>query len=190
MSGVSKYFLQRQDSVLFFFLKHTSPLSPPQEMTYRYFELRKNADPEREDTPQFKSAFAVHPVSEPGLMYRLHKRFSQIELDWTYAQIQQLQVSPQRSLDHPPQHQEIKTFQNHCPHRLSETSLIRNVPQPPLSVPHQAKSTDTISCIEQLKFYSLLQCFTVSDQFIGVSVLAKMYRTCYCTFCTVPENRT
>lgn len=61
-------------------------------MTYRYFELGKNADPEREDSGQFKSAFTVHPVSEPNLMYRLHKRFSQIELEWTYLQIQQLQV--------------------------------------------------------------------------------------------------
>ncbi|XP_072307157.1 chondroitin sulfate glucuronyltransferase [Eucyclogobius newberryi] len=63
-----------------------------QEMTYRYFELGKNADPEREDSPQFKKAFTVHPVSEPNLMYRLHKRFSHIELDWTYGQIQQLQI--------------------------------------------------------------------------------------------------
>lgn len=61
-------------------------------MTYYYFELQKNADPEREDSIQFKNAFTVHPVSEPALMYRLHKRYSQIELDWTYAQIQQLQV--------------------------------------------------------------------------------------------------
>lgn len=61
-------------------------------MTYYYFELQKNADPEREDSTQFKNAFTVHPVSEPALMYRLHKRYSQIELDWTYTQIQQLQV--------------------------------------------------------------------------------------------------
>ncbi len=61
-------------------------------MTYRYFELGKNADPEREDSIQFKNAFTVHPISEPNLMYRLHKRFSQIELEQTYLQIQQLQV--------------------------------------------------------------------------------------------------
>ncbi|KAK1884686.1 Chondroitin sulfate glucuronyltransferase [Dissostichus eleginoides] len=30
-----------------------------QEMTYRYFELGKNADPEREDSIQFKNAFTV-----------------------------------------------------------------------------------------------------------------------------------
>lgn len=63
-----------------------------QEMTYRYFELGKNADPEREDSPEFKNAFTVHPVTEPNLMYRLHKRFSQIELESTYGQIQQLQM--------------------------------------------------------------------------------------------------
>ncbi|XP_034069872.1 chondroitin sulfate glucuronyltransferase [Gymnodraco acuticeps] len=63
-----------------------------QEMTYRYFELGKNADPEREDSIQFKNAFTVHPISEPNLMYRLHKRFSQIELERTYQQIQHLQV--------------------------------------------------------------------------------------------------
>ncbi|XP_055363731.1 chondroitin sulfate glucuronyltransferase isoform X2 [Betta splendens] len=63
-----------------------------QGMTYYYFELGKNADPEREDSAEFKNAFTVHPVSEPNLMYRLHKRFSQIELEWTYLQIQQLQM--------------------------------------------------------------------------------------------------
>ncbi|KAF3703722.1 Chondroitin sulfate glucuronyltransferase [Channa argus] len=62
------------------------------EMTYLYFELGKNADPEREDSAEFKNAFTVHPVSEPNLMYRLHKRFSQIELERTYLQIQQLQM--------------------------------------------------------------------------------------------------
>lgn len=61
-------------------------------MTFRYFELGKNADPEREDSAQFRNAFTVHPVSEPNLMYRLHKRFSHIELEWTYQHIQQLQV--------------------------------------------------------------------------------------------------
>lgn len=63
-----------------------------QEMTYRYFELGKNADPEREDSPEFKNAFTVHPVTEPNLMYRLHKRFSHIELESTYGQIEQLQM--------------------------------------------------------------------------------------------------
>ncbi|XP_012705510.2 chondroitin sulfate glucuronyltransferase [Fundulus heteroclitus] len=63
-----------------------------QGMTYRYFELGKNADPEREDSLPFRNAFTVHPVSDPNLMYRLHKRFSQIELERTYQQIQDLQM--------------------------------------------------------------------------------------------------
>lgn len=71
---------------------HFHCLCDSQGMTYRYFELGKNADPEREDSAEFKNAFTVHPVSEPNLMYRLHKRFSHIELERTYQQIQQLQV--------------------------------------------------------------------------------------------------
>lgn len=63
-----------------------------QGMSYRYFELGKNADPQREDSLPFRNAFTVHPVSDPNLMYRLHKRFSQIELELTYLHIQQLQV--------------------------------------------------------------------------------------------------
>lgn len=73
-------------------------------MSYRYFELGKNADPEREDGLQFKNAFTVHPVSDPNLMYRLHKRFSHIELELTYLQIQQLQVRWARSALQPPLH--------------------------------------------------------------------------------------
>ncbi|XP_077480456.1 chondroitin sulfate glucuronyltransferase [Stigmatopora argus] len=63
-----------------------------QEMRYRYFEQGKNADPEREDSVEFKKAFTVHPVSEPNLMYRLHRRFSQLELDWTYLHIEEIQM--------------------------------------------------------------------------------------------------
>ncbi|KPP75120.1 chondroitin sulfate glucuronyltransferase-like [Scleropages formosus] len=63
-----------------------------QEIPYNYFELGKNADPEREESPRFKNAFTVHPVPEPDLMYRLHKQFCQFELEQTYRQIQQLQV--------------------------------------------------------------------------------------------------
>ncbi|KAG7269559.1 hypothetical protein CRUP_029828 [Coryphaenoides rupestris] len=44
-------------------------------------DILSNVDPERENSAQFRAALAVHPVSEPGLMYRLHKRFSQMELD-------------------------------------------------------------------------------------------------------------
>lgn len=64
-----------------------------QGQQYRSFELAKNRDPEKEGSPAFLSAFAVHPVSEGTLMYRLHKRFSALELERVYSEIEQLQVS-------------------------------------------------------------------------------------------------
>lgn len=36
----------------------------------------------------------MHPVSEGTLMYKLHKRFSALELERAYGEIEQLQVSP------------------------------------------------------------------------------------------------
>lgn len=41
------------------------------------------------------SAFAVHPVSEGTLMYKLHKRFSALELERAYGEIEQLQAQIQ-----------------------------------------------------------------------------------------------
>lgn len=35
----------------------------------------------------------MYPVSEGTLMYRLHKRFSALELEQAYSEIEQLQVS-------------------------------------------------------------------------------------------------
>lgn len=64
-----------------------------QGQQYRSFELAKNRDPETERSLAFLSAFAVHPVSEGTLMYRLHKRFSALELERAYSEIEQLQVS-------------------------------------------------------------------------------------------------
>lgn len=55
-------------------------------MTY---ELAKNANPEME---VFGGAMTVHPVTEAALMYRLHKRFSRVQLDRTYQEIEELQV--------------------------------------------------------------------------------------------------
>lgn len=65
-----------------------------QGLHYHYFELGKNADPERETNLRFQSAFTVHPVLDPLQMYRLHKYFAQVELERTYQEIQQLQVRP------------------------------------------------------------------------------------------------
>lgn len=65
-----------------------------QGLHYHYFELGKNADPERETDLRFQSAFTVHPVLDPLQMYRLHKYFAQVELERTYQEIKQLQVRP------------------------------------------------------------------------------------------------
>ena len=67
-------------------------LFPFQGVRYRYFELGKNADPEKENDPRFKNAFTAHPVLDPVQMYRLHKHFAKIELERAYDEIQQLQV--------------------------------------------------------------------------------------------------
>nr|XP_005485291.1 chondroitin sulfate synthase 2 [Zonotrichia albicollis] len=64
---------------------------------YHYFELGKNADPERETDLRFQSAFTVHPVLDPLHMYRLHKYFAQVELERTYQEIQQLQMEIQNA---------------------------------------------------------------------------------------------
>ncbi|XP_043923506.1 chondroitin sulfate glucuronyltransferase [Protopterus annectens] len=63
-----------------------------EEVQYQYHELRKNADPDKEDSLQFINAMAVHPVRDSVLMYRLHKRFSEIELERAYNEIEQLQI--------------------------------------------------------------------------------------------------
>uniref|UniRef100_G1QWF3 Hexosyltransferase n=1 Tax=Nomascus leucogenys TaxID=61853 RepID=G1QWF3_NOMLE len=67
-------------------------VSQHQGQQYRSFELAKNRDPEKEGSSAFLSAFAVHPVSEGTLMYRLHKRFSALELERAYSEIEQLQA--------------------------------------------------------------------------------------------------
>lgn len=67
-------------------------VSQHQGQQYRSFELAKNRDPEKEGSSAFLSAFAVHPVSDGTLMYRLHKRFSALELERAYSEIEQLQA--------------------------------------------------------------------------------------------------
>uniref|UniRef100_A0A8C6NE51 Hexosyltransferase n=1 Tax=Melopsittacus undulatus TaxID=13146 RepID=A0A8C6NE51_MELUD len=72
-------------------------LSWLQGLRYHYFELGKNADPERETDLRFQSAYTVHPVLDPLQMYRLHKYFAQVELERTYQEIQQLQLEIQNA---------------------------------------------------------------------------------------------
>ncbi|CAM9373758.1 unnamed protein product [Lampetra planeri] len=71
---------------------HLSCSNKQQEQRYRTFELGKNVDPEREEGPEFENAYTVWPVTEPVLMYRLHKRFTEIELERTYHEIKLLQA--------------------------------------------------------------------------------------------------
>ncbi|XP_073702184.1 chondroitin sulfate synthase 2 [Garra rufa] len=59
---------------------------------YYYYEMGKNSDPSKEDNVQFKNAVTVHPVSDPEQMYRLHKHFTEIELQKTYEEIEKLQA--------------------------------------------------------------------------------------------------
>ncbi|KAL6484234.1 hypothetical protein MHYP_G00062790, partial [Metynnis hypsauchen] len=61
------------------------------DLQYYHFELGKNSDPSKEDSVQFRNAVTVHPVSDPEQMYRLHKHFTQIELQKTYEEIEKLQ---------------------------------------------------------------------------------------------------
>lgn len=67
--------------------------SCPQGLRYHRFELGKNSDPSKEQSDQLTSALTVHPVSDPEQMYRLHRFFTEIELQKTYSEIVRLQVS-------------------------------------------------------------------------------------------------
>ncbi|KAG9271789.1 chondroitin sulfate synthase 2-like [Astyanax mexicanus] len=61
-------------------------------LQYYHFELGKNSDPSKEESAEFRNALTVHPVSDPEQMYRLHKHFTQIELQRTYQEIHKLQA--------------------------------------------------------------------------------------------------
>ncbi|KAF1539934.1 Chondroitin sulfate glucuronyltransferase, partial [Eudyptula albosignata] len=67
-------------------------VSQLQGQHYHTYELAKNTEPEKEEEEEFQAAFAVHPVSDMTLMYRLHKHFSRIQLDRAYQEIQDLQM--------------------------------------------------------------------------------------------------
>ncbi|CAK6966328.1 chondroitin sulfate synthase 2 isoform X1 [Scomber scombrus] len=61
-------------------------------LQYHHYELGKNSDPSKEQSEQFKKALTVHPVSDPEQMYRLHRYFTEIELQKTYDEIAKLQA--------------------------------------------------------------------------------------------------
>uniref|UniRef100_A0AAV2K1D8 Hexosyltransferase n=1 Tax=Knipowitschia caucasica TaxID=637954 RepID=A0AAV2K1D8_KNICA len=70
----------------------TNCVSQHEGLHYYHFELEKNSDPSKEASEEFKRALTVHPVSEPEQMYRLHRFFTQIELQRTYQEIAKLQA--------------------------------------------------------------------------------------------------
>ncbi|XP_028846662.1 chondroitin sulfate synthase 2 isoform X2 [Denticeps clupeoides] len=59
---------------------------------YHHFKMGQSTDASQEDSVEFKDSLTVHPVSNPEQMYRLHKHFTQLELQKTYEEIQKLQA--------------------------------------------------------------------------------------------------
>ncbi|XP_068593944.1 chondroitin sulfate glucuronyltransferase [Cebidichthys violaceus] len=70
----------------------TNCVSENQGLQYNHYELGKNSDPSKEQSDQLKKALTVHPVSDPEQMYRLHRYFTEIELQKTYDEIAKLQA--------------------------------------------------------------------------------------------------
>ncbi|KAG8000756.1 Chondroitin sulfate synthase 2 [Nibea albiflora] len=70
----------------------TNCVSEYEGLQYHHYELGKNSDPSKEQSEQFKKALTVHPVSDPEQMYRLHRYFTEIELQKTYDEIAKLQA--------------------------------------------------------------------------------------------------
>ncbi|XP_033842755.1 chondroitin sulfate synthase 2 [Periophthalmus magnuspinnatus] len=70
---------------------NTSCVSQHEGLHYYHFELKKNSDPSKEASEEFKRALTVHPVPDPEQMYRLHRFFTQLELQRTYEEIAKLQ---------------------------------------------------------------------------------------------------
>lgn len=63
-----------------------------QGLHYDYFEIKKPMDLSGDESPDFQKALSVHPVSSPEQMYRLHRYFTERELQKTYEEIKKLQV--------------------------------------------------------------------------------------------------
>ncbi|XP_041720289.1 chondroitin sulfate synthase 2 [Coregonus clupeaformis] len=71
---------------------NTNCVDEHEGLQYYRYEMGKNSDPSKEENMQFKNALTVHPVSDPEQMYRLHKHFTEIELQRTYDEIEKLQA--------------------------------------------------------------------------------------------------
>ncbi|KAG5261986.1 hypothetical protein AALO_G00290820 [Alosa alosa] len=61
-------------------------------LQYNYFALEPTFDLSQEESRAFQNALSVHPVFKPDQMYRLHKHFTEIELQRTYEEIEKLQA--------------------------------------------------------------------------------------------------
>lgn len=48
-------------------------------------------DPETANAKQFEDSVSVFPVDDPQMIYKLHKRYSEVEIDLTYRKIETLQ---------------------------------------------------------------------------------------------------
>ncbi|XP_063069657.1 chondroitin sulfate synthase 2 [Engraulis encrasicolus] len=71
---------------------HINCVDEYEGVRYDHFEMGKNSDLSKEQSDEFKSTLTVHPVSDPDQMYRLHKYFTQIELQKSYEEIEKLQA--------------------------------------------------------------------------------------------------
>ncbi|KAM6955935.1 chondroitin sulfate glucuronyltransferase [Lycodopsis pacificus] len=71
---------------------NTNCVSENQGLQYNHYELGKNSDPTKEQSEQLKKALTVHPVSDPEQMYKLHRYFTELELQKTYDEIAKLQA--------------------------------------------------------------------------------------------------
>ncbi|XP_030638164.1 chondroitin sulfate synthase 2 [Chanos chanos] len=61
-------------------------------LQFNHFKIEPSVDVSQEGSRDFQDALTVYPVTSPEQMYRLHKRFTHIELQRTYREIEKLQA--------------------------------------------------------------------------------------------------
>jgi len=68
-------------------------VSKEEVQKYNSVELsgRTNFDPETANSKEFEDSVSVFPVTDPQLIYKLHKKYSEVEIDLTYRKIETLQ---------------------------------------------------------------------------------------------------
>ena len=50
-----------------------------------------NFEPETTNVKSLEDSVSVFPVNDPQMVFKLHKRYSEVEIDMTYRKIEQLQ---------------------------------------------------------------------------------------------------